>query len=143
MDVTETPPAPGAAAGLEHEPAERSDSLGGAAFAVWNDLRCALHERARLLTMEVRLAGLTLVQLVFYAVVVAVLVVSAWIGLMGALVVGLVNLGLHWGVGLAVGIVLNLACAAWLVRSMVALIDRMDLQASLRRLEGGARSPPE
>jgi hypothetical protein len=152
MDVAQTPLAPDAPPGAgprtgerpDDDPAaaERPDGLAAAAFAVWNDLRGALHERARLLTLEVRLAGLTLVQLVLYAVMVAVLIVSAWIGLMGALVVGIVSIGLHWGIGLAAGIVLNLAFAAWLVRSMFALIDRMDLQASLRRLQGGAR-PPE
>jgi hypothetical protein len=114
----------------------RREGLTASAIAALGDLRRALHERARLLTQEVRLAGLTLVQLIFHAVIVAVLVVSAWIGLMGGLVATLVSHGVHWGVGLGVGIVLNLALAGWLVRSMMSLVERMDLQASLRRLEG-------
>jgi hypothetical protein len=119
----------------------RPDGLAASALAAWNDLRGALHERARLLTQEVRLAGLTLVQLVFHAVVVAVLVVSAWIGLMGGMVAALVARGVHWSVGLGIGIVLNLALAAWLVRSMMSLVDRVDLQASLRRLKGDGDEP--
>src|SRR5262245_27909769 len=109
-------PAGGArpAPGSMHAQGE-AEGIGASAHAAWRDLRVALHERARLLTLELRLAGLTFVQLVLYAVIVAVLVISAWIGLVGALVVGLISYGVHWGVGLAAGIILNLAIAAWLV----------------------------
>jgi hypothetical protein len=123
------------------DPEPAPEGLAASAQAAWRDLRLALHERARLLTLELRLAGLTFVQLVLYAVMVAVLVISAWIGLIGAMVVALISYGVHWGVGLAVAIVLNLAFAAWLVRSMLGLIDRLDLHSSLQRLQGGLRTP--
>src|SRR5262245_48862553 len=73
------------------DPEPGPEGLGATAQAAWRDLRLALHERARLLTLELRLAGLTFVQLVLYAVMVAVLVISAWIGLIGALVVALIS----------------------------------------------------
>jgi hypothetical protein len=78
---------------------------------------------------------MTLLRLVVYAVIVAVLVVTAWLGLVGGIVAGLTSLGLHWAVALAIGIVINLAAAAFLVRSMVQMFERVGLPASLRSVE--------
>jgi hypothetical protein len=103
--------------------------------SLWVDLRGAVTERARLLALELRLAGMTLLRLVVYAVIVAVLVVTAWLGLVGGIVAGLTSLGLHWAVALAIGIVINLAAAAFLVRSMVQMFERVGLPASLRSVE--------
>jgi hypothetical protein len=133
VDATTTdaaPPAP------PHPDANPGDRLADAARAVWDDLRAALYERGRLLTLEARLAGLTFVQLVMYAVLVAVLVVTAWLGLVACVVIGLIAVGLHWALGIVLGVIANLAVAALLVRSMIALVERLDLQATLRRLKG-------
>jgi len=119
---------------------EGDDSLADAARSTWDELRAALYERGRLLSLEARLAGLTFVQLVMYAVVVAVLVVTAWLGLVACAVIGLISVGLHWALGLILGVVFNLAIAALLVRSMLGMVDRLDLQATLRRLKGEAGS---
>jgi hypothetical protein len=122
------------------EPGE-GERLSDAAGAVWDDLRAALYERGRLLTLEARLAGLTFVQLVLYAVLVAVLVVTAWLGLVAGVVAGLIAAGLHWALGLLIGVVANLIIAALLVRSMISVLDRLDLQATLRRLKGRRAEP--
>ncbi len=120
--------------------AEGGETLTDAAHSTWDELRAALYERARLVTLEARLAGLTFVHLVMYAVAVAVLVVTAWVGLVACAVIGLISVGLHWAIGLILGVVFNLAFAALLVRSMIGMLDRLDLQATLRRLKGEAGS---
>jgi hypothetical protein len=120
--------------------ADGGDTLADTARETWDELRAALYERGRLLTLEARLAGLTFVQLVMYSVVVAVLVVTAWLGLVACVVIGLISVGLHWALGLTLGVVFNLAIAALLVRSMIGMLDRLDLQATLRRLKGDAGS---
>jgi hypothetical protein len=107
-----------------------------AAVALWNDLHAAVTERARLVALELRLAGMTLARLVVYAVIVAVLVITAWLGLMGAAVVEFVQLGLSWGWALVLGVVIDLAIAAWLVRSMIKMVERIGLPAALRSIEG-------
>lgn len=104
--------------------------------SLWGDLRGALTERAKLVALELRLAGMNLLRLVIYAVIVAILVVTAWLGLMGGVVVGFMSVGLHWALALGLGIAINLAVAAWLVRSMVKMIERVGLPASLRSIEG-------
>ena len=122
------------------EAAEGGDTLTDAARSTWDELRAALYERARLVTLEARLAGLTFVHLVMYGVLVAVLVVTAWLGLVACAVLGLISVGLHWAIGLILGVVFKLAIAALLVRSMIGMLDRLDLQATLRRLKGEAGS---
>ena len=131
-------PAPAAA-----DPGAASQPLGLAELAhtLWDDLRGALTERLKLAGMELRLAGLTLVQVMVYAVIVAVLVVTAWLGLVAGVVAGFVGAGLHWAIALAIGIVINLAVAAWLVRSMMRMVERVGLPASLRGFHQRARTP--
>jgi hypothetical protein len=73
------------------------------------------------------------VQLVIYAVIVAVLVVTAWLALVGGLVVGFMSAGVHWAVALGVAIVVNLGVAAWLMYSMLRMVERIGLPSSLRR----------
>jgi hypothetical protein len=131
MDAATTEAAPRPADAIAPE-----ETLTDAARGVWQDLRDALHERGRLLALEARLAGLTFVQLVMYSVLVAVLVVTAWLGLVSCLVVGLISLGMHWALGIVLGVLLNLAIAALLVKTMIGMLDRLDLQATLRRLKG-------
>jgi hypothetical protein len=117
-------------------PPDAAQGFVAVAVALWNDLHGAISERARLIALELRLAGLTLARLVVYAVMVAVLVITAWLGLMGAVVVEFVHFGLSWGLALALGVLINLAIAAWLVRSMVKMVERMGLPAALRSIEG-------
>jgi hypothetical protein len=114
-------------------PEAAQPGLGDALRMLWDDARGALTDRVRLALLELRLAGVTLVQLVIYAVVVAVLVVTAWLALVGGLVVGFMSAGVHWAVALAGAVVVNLAVAAALVLSMLRMVERIGLPASLRR----------
>ena len=141
MDPSQQTAAPEAPAGVAGLDGLDGASLPEAARAAWDDVRGAVSERAKLLTLELRLAGMTLVQLVIYAVIVAVLVISAWLGLMVGLVVTFVNVGLHWALALGLGIVVNLGVAAWLLSVMNRLVERVGLPASLRQLEGNKSAP--
>jgi len=130
--ASDAPPASAAAAADEPPGAPAPASLIEVAGALWSDVQGAITERFKLLGLELRLAGMTLVQVLVMAVIVAVLVVTAWLGLMGGVVVGLMSVGLHWAIALGVGIAINLAVAAWLVRGMLQLIERVGMPASLR-----------
>lgn len=101
--------------------------------ALWDDARGAVVDRVRLLLLELRLSGVTLVQLVIYAVIVAVLVVTAWLALVGGLVAGFVSAGVHWAFAVGIVIAVNLGVAAWLMRSMIRMVERIGLPVSLRR----------
>ncbi|MED5619003.1 hypothetical protein [Ideonella sp. BN130291] len=129
--VPEAPEAASPAAGTDMPAADAAGFM-ALARALWGDLHGAITERFKLVGLELRLAGLTLVQVVVQAVIVAVLVVTAWLGLVAGVVAGFVSAGLHWGFALALGIVINLGVAAWLVRSMLKMIERIGMPASLR-----------
>ncbi|MEW6706627.1 MAG: hypothetical protein AB1430_17400 [Pseudomonadota bacterium] len=133
-------PTPAAEAG----PQEAISGMGDALHALWEDARGAVTDRVRLLLLELRLAGVTLVQLVVYAVVVAVLVVTAWLALVGGLVAGFMSFGLHWAMAVAIVIVVNLAVAAWIVVAMLRMVERIGLPVSLRRFgkPAGAAATP-
>jgi hypothetical protein len=111
-------------------------SVTGAARALWEDVRGIVAERVRLVTLELRVAGLTLVQLVMYSVIVAVLVITAWLGIVSGVMIGFVSAGLHWAVAIGIGVAINLVVAFVLVRMMIRLVERISLPATLRRLEG-------
>jgi hypothetical protein len=131
-------PASSAAAPGPEAPAATSDAtlgVGDALRSLWDDARGALTERVQMLLLEVRLAGLTLLQVVIYAVVIAVLVVTSWLLLVGGVVYAFMSLGLHWAVALAIAIASNLVVAGALVWVTVRLVERVGLPASLRRFD--------
>jgi len=122
---------PGAAPGVGDLPqAGFTETL----HALWDDARGALTERVRLATLELRLATMTLLQVVVLAVVVAVLAVTAWLCLVGGVVAAFVGAGLHWGLALAIVVLINGVVAALLVRSMLRAVQRVGLPKSLRRI---------
>lgn len=70
-----------------------------------------------LFTLEARRAGLTLAVMLACAATGAILVVAAWLGLMAALALWMVSLGVSWEAAVAVVALANLATAgalAWL-----------------------------
>lgn len=106
----------------------------GAVGTLWDDLRDALAERGRLLTLELKRSGIALVQLVVFGVLVALLALTAWLGLVAAAVVALASFGLHWALAIAVGVVLNALVAYLLLRAMVRLFGQIGLSSSLQHL---------
>lgn len=102
--------------------------------ALWEDARGALTERLRLLSLEARLATMTVIQVIVIAVVVAVLAVTSWLLLVGAVFAGFVAAGLHWGIAVALLIAVNVGVAFALVKTAIKLASRVSLPRSLRQL---------
>jgi pilus assembly protein TadC len=102
--------------------------------ALWEDARGALTERLRLLSLEARLATMTVIQVIVIAVVVAVLAVTSWLLLVGAVFAAFVAAGLHWGIAVALLIAVNVGVAFALVKTAIKLASRVSLPRSLRQL---------
>ena len=100
---------------------------------LWEDLRGALAERAKLLSLELRLATMTLVQVLVMAVIVAVLAVTCWVLLVAGIVAGLAAAGLHWALALVLLIAILAGTAYFLVRTMLRSLERLSLPHSLGR----------
>lgn len=87
---------------------------------LWHELRAMAHDQLTLVALEARLAGESLVHMLIAGVAIAVLLISAWLGLMAA--------GIVWLVGLGV-----LAPAAILGAVLAHLIGAAILYAWLRK----------
>jgi hypothetical protein len=68
--------------------------------------------------------------------VVAVLVVTAWMGLFAALIVWATSEGLSWGLAIALAALVNLVAAGALAWWMKSLLKDLPFTALLRQLKG-------
>lgn len=104
------------------------------ASALWNELRGVLHDQLQLAVLETKLAGTSLVVMIAAGVMVALLLLTAWLGLVGAGVLWLI------GMGVAASMAMLMAVAASVVFSLALcyLIRRqsrhLQFSATLRSL---------
>jgi uncharacterized membrane protein YqjE len=117
-------------------PISSMDAFSRQARAALRNAKGLVHDHAQLALLEVQRASLGLVKIIGAAVVISVLVVSAWMGLVAAGVVWAVGAGASWGVAIAIAAVLNLVAAgalAWWIKSQV---PELLFAATLRQLRG-------
>jgi uncharacterized membrane protein YqjE len=87
-----------------------------------------------LFTLEARRAGLTLVLILACGAIGAILVVAAWLGLMAALALWAVALGVSWEAALAALAIANLAVAGALFWLCVRVSRGLLFSATRRQL---------
>ncbi len=108
--------------------------FGGIANA-FNSVRQVCSDLFQLFSLEVRRAGLTLMWMVALGALAAMLIITAWLGLMGALAWWAVSLGWTW-VGAMVAIALaNLVTAVIVTFSCVMMSRNLLFPATRRQLE--------
>ena len=122
--------------------ARAPSSLVGNALALLGELRVALQDRALLLSLELRQAGLAVTQMVMLAVMVALLLASAWFTLMVGLFMAGTSVGLHWSLALGLVFLVNAGAAAALWWKVRVLTETLMLPATLRTIRS-ARAPPQ
>jgi len=103
--------------------------------SLWRELVGLLHDRLELATLETKFAVQNLVGMIATGVMVAVLLVSAWLGLLGAIVLWLIHLGLMASIAILLGVLINLALAALLYRSILRQSQNLGWPATLRSLK--------
>lgn len=126
--------------GLEKQPA----ALGGGspadsglidqAKALWYELRGLVHDGLTLAALETRQAGRGLVTMVIAGVGIAVLVISAWLGLLGAAVLGLIGIGVNAGIAMLLAVAANLVLAAVLYQVIRRQSRHLHFSSTLRSL---------
>jgi len=99
-----------------------------------NSLRGLAHDHVRIITLEARQAGESLVNMIAASVVLAVLVVSAWLILVAAGVIVLVGNGVGMIFAMILAAALNLAVAFVLYRSIRELSQNLGFPATIRSL---------
>ena len=93
--------------------APTSSGVGGSALldeakSLWEAVRGLTHDHLQLAALETTLAGKSLVTMIVAGVIVAVLLVSAWLGLVGAGVLVLIGSGVIASVAMLAAVGVNL-----------------------------------
>ena len=106
------------------------------AQSLWHELRGLTHDRFRLAALETQRAGKSLVDMIVAGVMVGVLLISAWLGLMAAAVLELVE---HDVVATSSAILLAVASNLLLVLILFGVIRRksryLQFPATLRSFQ--------
>lgn len=111
-----------------------TDGIGGGIAHMLNAVRRVVSDLFRLFSIEVRRAGLTLVWMVALGAITALLVVTAWIGLMSALLLWVVSLGASWTSALVAISLANLLAAATCIVVCVMMSRNLLFPATQRQL---------
>ena len=105
------------------------------AVALWGDLQAVAHDHLALAALEAKRAGQSLVAIVVYGVVIAILAVTAWIGIVAAGVLWLVQLGLNASLAVLIGVVVNLAGVFGLVLLIKQASHALQFPATVNALK--------
>lgn len=101
---------------------------------LWRELRVGVHDQLTLAALETKLAGKSLVSMIAAGVMVAILLISAWLGIMGAAVMWLVSIGVMASIAMLLAVTANLALAAILYQLIRRQSSRLQFPATLRSL---------
>ena len=104
------------------------------AKSLWHELRGLAHDQLTLAALETRLAGKSLVTMIAPGMMVAVLLVSAWLGLVGAVVLWLISIGVMASIAMLLAVAANLVLALILYDVIRQQSRHLQYPATLRSL---------
>ncbi len=104
--------------------------------------RAVLSDFLDLLTLEARSAGLALMWIVVCGIIAAACIISAWLGLMAALVIGVVSLGYSPLLAVIAIALINGAAGALLIYRGISVSHDLRFTATRRQLSGKTRVLP-
>jgi uncharacterized membrane protein YqjE len=118
----------------------RQAGLGELLSHLLSEAKHLVADYAELTVLDARRAALSLAWLLGSVLVVAVLVVTAWMGGMAALIVWAFQEGVSWALAIGLAALLNIVAAAALAWWMRQLLRELPFTALLRQLKG--EDPP-
>ena len=124
----------------EAAPPATDGIIGGVANA-FNSVRRIFSDLFRLFSLEVRRAGLTFVWMVALGAMAAMLIVTAWLGLMAALALWAVSFGLTWTNAMIAIALVNILMAVIAMVSCVTISRNLLFPATLRQFEAPLTRP--
>lgn len=118
-----------------------ADGIFSAIAATLGSVRRIVSDSFRLISLEIRRAGLTLMWMVALGTIAALLIVTAWLGLMSALALWAVSLGASWASALLAISLANLFAAATAIMVCVMMSRNLLFPATRRQLDGAPAGP--
>lgn len=133
MEPTNALDRKGEPAAVDGDPPGDSGLLVGV-NSLWQELRGLAHDQLTLVALETKLAGKSLVTMIAAGVMVALLLVSAWLGVVGAVVLWLISIGVVASIAMLLAVAANLVFAVILYDVVRRLSRRLQFPATLRSL---------
>ena len=121
----------------------REPGVGELAGRLLEDVRQLVSDFAQLAVLDARRAGVRLAMLLSAGLLIAILVITAWMGFVAAGIVWMFDRGVSWPLAIAVAAGINVAAAAalaWWARHLVA---EMPFTALLRQLRAEPAQRPQ
>ena len=120
--------------------ATRGDPVSGSgvledAQSLWHELRELTHDRFRLAALETQRAGKSLVDMIVAGIMVAVLLINAWLGLLTAAVLRLVAHGMVASSAILLAVAFNLLLTLLLFGVIRRKSRHLQFPATLRSLQ--------
>ena len=107
------------------------------------DLRQLASDFAQLAVLDARRAGVHLAMLLSAGLLIAILVITAWMGFVAAGIVWMFGQGVSWTAAIAITAVINMTAAAALAWWARYLVSEMPFTALLRQLRGDPPGNPD
>jgi hypothetical protein len=107
-----------------------------------SEARALVADYAELAVLDARRAALCLAALLGAVLIASVLLVTAWMGGVAALIVVLLGGGMSWAAAIGIAAALNIVGAAALAWWMRHLVAELPFTALLRQLRGEDPPPP-
>jgi uncharacterized membrane protein YqjE len=130
-------PPPGASPQRLREP-----GFGELAGRLLSDTRQLVSDFAQLAVLDARRAGVRLAMLLSAGLLIAILVITAWMGFVAAGIVWMFDQGVSWPLAIALAAVINIVAAAALAWWARHLVSEMPFTALLRQLRGDPPRDP-
>lgn len=108
-----------------------------------SETRQLVSDFAHLAVLDARRAALRLAMLLSAGLMIAVLVITAWMGFVAAGIVWMFDRGVSWPLAIAIAALINIAGAAALGWWARHLLSEMPFTALLRQLRGEPPLPPD
>ena len=121
----------------------REPGLGELAGRLIEGVRQLVADFAQLVVLDARRAGVHLAMLLSAGLLIAILVITAWMGFAAAGIVWLFDQGVSWPAAVAIAAVINIAAAAALAWWARHLVSEMPFTALLRQLRGDPPGNPD
>src|SRR5262249_44811789 len=114
--------------------AAETPSLGRHAAALAREVVNLAYDHLELAALEARRAATSLARMLSAAVVVSLLVTTAWLALVASAIVWATDTGIGWPLALIIAAVVNLVLAAGVVFWIRGHVDELLFAATLRQL---------
>jgi uncharacterized membrane protein YqjE len=115
--------------------------LGALVGSVFSEGKALLSDYATLAVLDARRAAIRLAWMLGSGLMIAILVVTAWMAGVAAGIVWMADEGVSWPAAISIAAFINLVAAGGLVYWMRSLVSEMPFTALLRQLRGDRPQP--